>query len=36
MSAALDRDSWDQREDMTQMACLEACKDMWTHTEIKP
>lgn len=36
MSAALDRDSWDQREDLTQMASLDACKDLWAHTDLTP
>jgi acetyl-CoA acetyltransferase len=36
MGAALDRDSWDQRADMTQMAALDACTDMWARTDLKP
>lgn len=30
------RDSWDQRADLTQMASLDACEDMWTRTDLKP
>jgi len=36
MGAALDRDSWDQRADMTQMASLDACTDMWARTDVRP
>ncbi len=36
MGAALGRDSWDQRADMTQMAALDACTDMWARTDLKP
>ncbi|MFC4295805.1 thiolase family protein [Novosphingobium tardum] len=36
MSAALDRDSWDQREDLTQMAALDAGQDLWRRTDFAP
>jgi acetyl-CoA acetyltransferase len=36
MSAALGRDSWDQRADLTQMASLEAGRDLWTRTDFTP
>jgi acetyl-CoA acetyltransferase len=36
MSAALSRDSWDQRPDLTQMASLDAATDMWTRTGLTP
>lgn len=37
MGGALNRrDSWDQREDLTQMAALDAAEDMWTHTDLRP
>ncbi len=36
MSAALGRDSWDQRTDLTQMASFDAGRDLWTRTDFKP
>lgn len=37
MSAALkDRDSWDQREDLTKMAAHDVATDLWTRTDLKP
>ena len=36
MSAALGRDSWDQRADLTQMASLDAGWDLWARTDFNP
>lgn len=37
MSAALnDRDSWDQRADLTAMASHECASDLWAHTDFAP